>query len=104
MRAPQREAGDPLQSALAAAVPTADAATRGRGLATLGYMLTLQGQYAAARPHLEAALKISRELADEPDVAFALRYLGLIASTEGDYEAATELLGESLTLYRRMRA
>src|SRR5262249_26268593 len=74
----------------------------GRGLAALGYMLTLQAQFAAARPALEAALNISRELADDADAAFALRYLGLVASAEGQYAAATEYLDESLSLYRRL--
>jgi predicted ATPase/DNA-binding CsgD family transcriptional regulator/DNA-binding XRE family transcriptional regulator len=102
MRGHQGEAGDYLQMTLAATDGVADLATRGRGLATLGYMLTTQGQFSAARRALEDALNISRELSDVPDAAFALRYLGLVDSAEGQYAAASAHLEESLSLYRRL--
>jgi tetratricopeptide (TPR) repeat protein len=97
-----REAADYLQTTLAATDGVADPATRGRGLAKLGYMLTVQGEFSAARRALEEALTISRELSDAPDQAFALRYLGLVDSAEGRYAVASASLEESLGLYRRL--
>jgi predicted ATPase/DNA-binding XRE family transcriptional regulator len=102
IRGHHREAADYLQRTLAATDGVADLATRGRGLATLGYMLTLQGQFSAARPALQEALDISREMDDVPDAAFALRYLGLVDSAEGRYAAASAHLEDSLSLYRRL--
>jgi predicted ATPase/DNA-binding XRE family transcriptional regulator len=97
-----REGRDRLMTALAAAEASADLATRGRGQATLGYMLAVQGQVAEARARLETALTISRGLGDEAGTAFALRYLGLVASAEADYETAGALVEESLALSRKL--
>jgi len=45
---------------------------------------------------------ISRGLGDEAGTAFALRYLGLVASAQAEYERASTLLEESLALSRRL--
>jgi predicted ATPase/DNA-binding XRE family transcriptional regulator len=76
MRGDHREGREYLQATLVAADATADLATRGHALATLGYMLALQGEYADARSRLQAAVSISRQFRDDTGVAFGLRFLG----------------------------
>jgi hypothetical protein len=60
----------------------------------------LQRQFAEARIALHESLAISRAMNDGAGAAFALRYLGFLASADADYESAAELLDESLTVAR----
>ena len=57
---------------------------------------------ADARPELEEALSIGRELNDSWNIATALRNLGLHASIHGDYEEAQTLLEQSLQIWQEM--
>jgi tetratricopeptide (TPR) repeat protein len=54
------------------------------------------------RPELEEALDIARELGDQRNTATALRYLGLLASMQGNYVEARSLLEQSLEIWRPM--
>jgi tetratricopeptide (TPR) repeat protein len=53
-------------------------------------------------PELEEALSIGRELGDPWNTATALRYLGLLASMQGNYVEARSLLEQSLEIWRIM--
>jgi predicted ATPase/class 3 adenylate cyclase len=57
---------------------------------------------ADARPELEEALSIGRELSDSWTIATALRNLGLHAFIHSDYEEAQTLLEQSLQIWQEM--
>ncbi|HZT40659.1 MAG TPA: tetratricopeptide repeat protein [Chthonomonadaceae bacterium] len=55
-----------------------------------------QGDFEAARPFFEEALRTSRELGITIDIACSLRHLGNIASGQGDYITARSLFEQAL--------
>lgn len=67
---------------------------------TIGNALAMVGDFEAARPHFEAALRI-RRLTDPHgvDVAMALGSLGNLAQVEGRFTEAQALLEEALTTF-----
>ena len=99
MRGHYREGSDRLRSALTVAV-AAEPRLRAPALCSLGFMLVVQGQHAEARVHLESGLELGRLLADDQIIAFAYRYLGLIANAEARYGDAHDYLEHSLERYR----
>src|SRR5690606_29806765 len=61
-----------------------------------------QGDLKGARPQLEAALAVARELGDDVSAITALRSLGALAQNAADYESARRLMGESIALAERL--
>lgn len=77
-------------------------ATRGKALVATAAFAVYQGDFAAARSHVEQALAIFSDLSDNQGTARALNELGLIALYQGDYQAARQYLQESLAIKHEM--
>jgi non-specific serine/threonine protein kinase len=75
---------------------------RAKALNGLGFMYWADMYPTDRRLELEEALEIARELGDQRNTATALRYLGLLASMQGDYVEARSLLEQSLESWRMM--
>ena len=92
---------------LAEALDRAGAATpneaRATALVRLGAVALHQGDYAAARPRLEEALALCRQLGDERGEVRALGTLGIVALYQGDMEAARVAFEEGLAIYRKQK-
>jgi predicted ATPase/DNA-binding CsgD family transcriptional regulator len=82
-------------------VETADDTLRATALARAGRLAWRQRDYARARVLLEESLEIARELDDPLAAARRLRSLALVATAEGDTEAAIRLCDQSIALFRR---
>jgi non-specific serine/threonine protein kinase len=80
----------------------ADARGLARALATQGFVLYSQREYAAARFAWEEALEVGRNAADDVRVAGVLTFLAMSAQQEGNLERASRLLTESLALRRKL--
>jgi len=65
-------------------------------------MLRGQGRFDEARPWVEEAVVIARELGDRVRLALTLRSLGWAALDQRDYRVARSVVEESLALYRTM--
>jgi non-specific serine/threonine protein kinase len=85
-RAAFEEAGDPRGVALACTL--------------LGYVALDQGDYLAARGHLDEALRLSRAQEDMLGIKTALNHLGELERCRGDYGAARRLYEEGLAVAR----
>ncbi len=94
-----RERLDRLLARPEAAAPTA---ARAKALHGLGGLCHQQGDYAAARPYLQAGQALYRELGDRYGIAATLNNLGLVAHEQGDNEQAKILLKESVDLFRQV--
>jgi predicted ATPase/DNA-binding SARP family transcriptional activator len=75
---------------------------RAKALNGLGFMYWADMYPTDRRSELEEALDIARELGDQRNIATALRYLGLLASMQGNYVEARSLLEQSLEIWRMM--
>jgi predicted ATPase/DNA-binding SARP family transcriptional activator len=75
---------------------------RAKALNGLGFMYWADMYPTDRRLELEEALNIARELGDQWNTATALRYLGLLASMQGNYVEARSLLKQSLAIWRTM--
>ena len=75
---------------------------RAKALNALGFLYWADMYPIDRRPELEEALSIGRELGDPWNIATALRYLGLLASMQGNYVEARSLLEQSLEIWRSM--
>jgi predicted ATPase/Tfp pilus assembly protein PilF len=73
-----------------------------RALLTEGQALSAQGEGETARPVLEKALALARELDDKHIEADCLRELGNIANRTADYGLAVPLYQQSLALAREL--
>ncbi len=71
---------------------------RAAALLADGVLAWRQGDLKGAKPQLEAALALARELGDDVCAITALRSLGALAQNSADYETARRLMGESLRL------
>lgn len=60
------------------------------------------GDYAPTIPRAEEALRLYRELGDQPGVARMLFQLGTLAEWQGDDEGAVARLEEALALFRKL--
>lgn len=69
------------------------------GLAILNFTL---GDYPATRTHVERCVAIHREANRREDVARALNLYALVAGYQGDFDLATDVQKESLTLSREL--
>lgn len=73
---------------------------RAKALNGLGFLYWADMYPIDRRLELEEALSIGRELGDPWNIATALRYLGLLASMQGNYVEARSLLEQSLEIWR----
>jgi len=73
-------------------------------LTALGFAYLDRGEYARARPTLEAALAVKRRIhpGDHIDVAQSLLALGRLAGEQGDLVGAERLLREQVAMDRRL--
>ena len=67
-----------------------------------GILAHAQGDYRAARRHLEETLALARKLEDTPGIATALANLGNVAYDQGDYPRARTYYEETLALARKL--
>src|SRR5690606_38328616 len=80
------------------AAPDAPDQLRSAALLADGVLAWRQGDLKGAKPQLEAAPSLARELGDDVCAITALRSLGALAQNSADYETARQLMGESLRL------
>jgi DNA-binding CsgD family transcriptional regulator/tetratricopeptide (TPR) repeat protein len=74
---------------------------RPRALWVAGFLAELQGDVAAARPLLKAALSAARQAGDLRSVAYASSFLGYILSSEGDLDRGHALAETALRLHQQ---
>jgi DNA-binding SARP family transcriptional activator/predicted ATPase/DNA-binding XRE family transcriptional regulator/predicted negative regulator of RcsB-dependent stress response len=77
-----------------------DAATRAQLLKGAGGLAYVQGDYAVARRHQEAALQLERAHGSTRALASALHNLALTVSAQGDPARAASLLEEARAIHR----
>jgi non-specific serine/threonine protein kinase len=94
------EGREHLAAALAASEAGQPRPARARALWGLANTLTWQGNAAAARPTMEEALRMWRQIGDLPEVATALEGIGWAQFLEGEDEAARATFEECLALQR----
>jgi predicted ATPase/Tfp pilus assembly protein PilF len=75
---------------------------KAKALNGAGFLAERQGDKAAARPALEAALALGQATGDRSSVAASLNHLATLAFGVGDYSAARALFEESLVLQREL--
>jgi predicted ATPase/DNA-binding SARP family transcriptional activator len=76
-------------------------AARAKACRCGGGMVWAQGSVDEARPLMEEAVAIARELGDPGFLALSLRFLGWVALDQQDYEVARSVMEESLDLHRQ---
>jgi tetratricopeptide (TPR) repeat protein len=81
---------------------TVENALRATALNRAGILAWQQGDFAAARPLIEANLDIRKAEGDDIGTAAALNNLGLVAEDELDQTAARDHYEEALRIYRKM--
>jgi tetratricopeptide (TPR) repeat protein len=67
-------------------------------LRTLGLIAVTRGDYAEAETHYGAALRTSRRLMDDREIAACLGELSQLAYVQDDYQSAQDLLSEAMTV------
>nr|WP_235747941.1 LuxR C-terminal-related transcriptional regulator [Nocardia coffeae] len=85
-----------------AEIDRAPSVRRSRVLATLGIVLTMQGDRAAANEALDEALLLAGPRHDEATVAFATQSKGLCTYLGGEFESAQNLLLDALHRYEHL--
>jgi predicted ATPase/class 3 adenylate cyclase/DNA-binding CsgD family transcriptional regulator len=75
---------------------------RAMALNCAGFLALRQNDHVAARPLLEEALQIWREVDDKRGLAIALRSLGVVEHQQQHFDRAGSLLRQSLDLLREM--
>jgi predicted ATPase len=98
----QRQACDWLATLLARTPSSGALLETARGVLALGYLRTTLADYVAAAADLERALELGRGLSDVRVVAFALRFLGVIANARGEYALARQQLEASHAMYEQL--
>jgi predicted ATPase len=95
------EAREHLTSALTGAAAGEPRPARARALWGLANTMTWQGDAAAARPWMEDALRLWRQIGDLKEVASALEGIGWAQIIGGEDEAALATFEECLALQRK---
>lgn len=85
-----------------AEIDTAPTARRGRLLATLGLVQTMQGDRSAASDVLDESIHLASACADNATIAFATQTKGLKEYLGGDFESAEPLFQDALTRYEEL--
>jgi predicted ATPase len=78
------------------------ALARARGLNDAGFFEWHQGHIDAARARLQDARALSRALDYQPGVGVSLRYLGLVANSEGNEAQARDFFEQSLAIWQAL--
>ncbi|MBP1693575.1 MAG: Adenylate/guanylate cyclase (modular protein) [Chloroflexi bacterium] len=76
--------------------------TYAKALNTASLLLTLSGDTPSARRSLEEALSILRRSSDEASLAWSLQLLGLVLTTEREYDLADAAFQEGLAITRKL--
>ncbi|MGB8647339.1 MAG: tetratricopeptide repeat protein [Anaerolineae bacterium] len=77
-------------------------AVRAKALTAAGQMIWAGGDQATARPLLEQALAIGREVGDKRQMAWTLNYLANALLSDHDYAAARRYLEEGVAIQREL--
>jgi tetratricopeptide (TPR) repeat protein len=75
---------------------------RARALNTAGYLQYVLGDTASARKSLQEALSILRSSDDEASLAWSLQFLGLVLTSEEEFDLADAALKEGSTIARKL--
>jgi predicted ATPase/DNA-binding XRE family transcriptional regulator len=102
LRGYHREARARVQEALSRPEAAQRIAARAKALIAAGGTEHMRLEPAAARPVLEEALGLSREVGDPALIAKSLQTLGAVVGTLGDYAGGTALLEQSLVIWRQL--
>jgi predicted ATPase len=94
------EGREHLRQALAASDPNPPRAARARALWGAAQLQAWQGESAAARPMMEEALQMWRDIGDPREVALALEGVGWMQFLGGEDEAACTTFEECLRMRR----
>ncbi|MDV7353251.1 LuxR C-terminal-related transcriptional regulator [Rhodococcus oxybenzonivorans] len=81
---------------------TAPTARRGRLLATLGLVQTMQGDRSAASEVLDESIRLASACGDDATIAFATQTKGLKDYLDGDFESAEPLFKDALNRYEEL--
>lgn len=81
---------------------TLSTAIQAQALLTSGFLACWQGNFASARPNLEASLKLFEEINDGAGIAFSLHGLGFAANGLGEHAEAGQYFGKCLQTARKM--
>jgi len=95
------EGREHLTSAVAGAAPGAPRPARARALWGLANTMTWQGDAAAARPWMEDALRVWRQIGDLKEVGLALEGMGWAQFLGGEDGAARATFEECLAIQRK---
>jgi len=77
-----------------------DSSLRAQALIAAGYLAFLEGNFDAARAHLEGGVVLSREIGDTQTLISALKKLGVLLINVADFEGALGFGRECLALNR----
>ncbi len=75
---------------------------RSRGLSAAAQLAYLAGRYAEAQGFLEESLPINRQLGNESQITYDLRFLGMLATAQGRFTEARGYIEEALAMARPM--
>jgi ATP/maltotriose-dependent transcriptional regulator MalT len=98
-----REGHAQLMDILSFPAATARTTMRAKALNAAGVIQWFEGKYAEARPLLEEAEAIAREVGDQRELALAVRFLGHVLYNLGEFESVARSLEESLVLARKLQ-
>lgn len=82
--------------------PSTPTIGRAKALLAKGYLLWSSTAQSEARPYLEQAAGIAKELGEESILAYSKGLLGAVVIALGDYDSARVYLQESLAMGRRL--
>ncbi len=89
-----------LEGALERAEPSAYAGARAKVLWGAGFLAFSQVNHPSALSRLEESVGIYREIGDERGLAYALTFMSLVLTHQGDLASALPPAGESVRLFR----
>jgi DNA-binding SARP family transcriptional activator len=89
-----------LEGALERAEPSSYAAARAKVLCGAGFVAFSQVSHPSARSRLEESARIFRELGDERGLAYALTFLSIVLTHQGDPASARPPAEECVRLFR----
>ncbi len=102
IRAHHNEGLERLKQLLALPEAMAPTVERLRALNAYFFMLWPSGRLSEFQPLIEEALALGMRLEDRPNIAAALRWLGVSNTARGEYALARRQLEQSLEIYREL--
>lgn len=97
-----REGRDLAIQALAVPSATRFKEYRARALITAGYLQWVLGDIGSARENIEEALSILRTSDDEASLAWSMQILGLVLTTEGNYDLADVAMKDGVAISQKL--